>query len=424
MKRVTLLGIFILIVLISTDVMAQFILSGELRPRAEYRHGFKAMPNDGDDPAFFISQRSRINADYSSEKFKTFFSLQDIRVWGDLPQLAAADQKFTIHQAWGEYFFTNNFSLKAGRQEIIYDDSRIFGNVDWAQQGRSHDAALLRFKHGNFKADGGFAYNQESEKLFDNVYTIGGNYKAMQYIWLHNDFSGLGVSLLALNNGMQHENKTDTTFHTAYSQTLGGRVTYGIGSLSLATAGYYQMGKNAANRKLNAYYAALSADYKVSGLISLGLGIEMLSGTNEADKANPSYTDNSFTPFYGTNHKFNGHMDYFYVGNHSGSVGLNDLYGSIKLSKGIYSSMITAHYFLTAADVMDKNDPSKIMDAALGLEIDWSFGIKLHEKVNAQIGYSHMFGTETLETLRGGSKSETANWAWAMLVFKPEFFKL
>jgi hypothetical protein len=38
---------------------------------------------------------------------------------------------------------TEAFSMKLGRQEVIYDNSRIFGNVDWAQQGRSHD-------HGSF----------------------------------------------------------------------------------------------------------------------------------------------------------------------------------------------------------------------------------------------------------------------------------
>ena len=32
------------------------------------------------------------------------------------------------------------FAFKVGRQEINYDDARIFGNVDWAMQARSHDA--------------------------------------------------------------------------------------------------------------------------------------------------------------------------------------------------------------------------------------------------------------------------------------------
>jgi hypothetical protein len=41
-------------------------------------------------------------------------------------------------------------------------------------------------------------------------------------------------------------------------------------------------------------------------------GFELLSGTDlqEPDK------NSAFTPWFGTNHRFNGHMDYFYVGNH------------------------------------------------------------------------------------------------------------
>jgi hypothetical protein len=227
-----------------------------------------------------------------------------------------------------------------------------------------------------------------------------------------------------MNNGMQHTKTSDTTFHTVYSQTFGTRFTYQKGNLNLASAFYYQMGKNAGNRDMEAMYAAFSADYKVSDFIGLNLGYEMLSGTSQKDALVTGYTDKSFTPLYGTNHKFNGHMDYFYVGNHGSSVGLQDVYGGIKFGKGIYTSYLTAHYFLAASDVLDKSDLTKTMDASLGLELDYSFGIKLSDKVSAQMGYSHMFATETLVTLRGGNKDETANWVWAMLVFKPEFFKL
>ncbi len=37
----------------------------------------------------------------------------------------------------------------------------------------------------------------------------------------------------------------------------------------------------------------------------------------------------AFTPLYGTNHKFNGWMDYFYVGNHGSSIGLQDINAKI-----------------------------------------------------------------------------------------------
>jgi hypothetical protein len=33
-----------------------------------------------------------------------------------------------------------------------------------------------------------------------------------------------------------------------------------------------------------------------------------------------------------------------------------------------------------------------------------------------------MFATETMEILKGGSRDEINNWAWAMVTFKPTFF--
>lgn len=115
------------------SLFAQFSLSGELRPTAEYRHGFGGLVNGDDQAAFFISQRSRLNAAYKHDNFRFGMSLQDVRVWGDIPQLARAGNSMLMHQFCGEYFFTVNLSLKFGRQELVYDDARIFGNVDWAQ---------------------------------------------------------------------------------------------------------------------------------------------------------------------------------------------------------------------------------------------------------------------------------------------------
>jgi len=62
-----------------------------------------------------------------------------VGVWGETGTLSKSDINGTaIHEAWGEILFSEKFSIKAGRQEIIYDDHRMFGSVDWAQQGRSH----------------------------------------------------------------------------------------------------------------------------------------------------------------------------------------------------------------------------------------------------------------------------------------------
>ncbi len=56
-------------------------------------------------------------------------SAQDIRVWGDVNTLSESDVNGTaIHEAWASVLLDSKFSLKMGRQEIVYDDSRIFGN--------------------------------------------------------------------------------------------------------------------------------------------------------------------------------------------------------------------------------------------------------------------------------------------------------
>ncbi len=89
-----------------------FELSSEIRPRFENRHGYKTLISTGDEAANFISQRTRANFNFQQEKLTLGISLQNIRVWGDLSTLAFKDNANSFHQAWAQYQFTNNFSLK------------------------------------------------------------------------------------------------------------------------------------------------------------------------------------------------------------------------------------------------------------------------------------------------------------------------
>ena len=70
--RFNFLQSFMLIALlsISTLLSAQFSLSGEFRPRAEYRHGFKTMALPDAEAAFQISQRTRLNVFYKLDNMK------------------------------------------------------------------------------------------------------------------------------------------------------------------------------------------------------------------------------------------------------------------------------------------------------------------------------------------------------------------
>ncbi|MBI9036052.1 MAG: hypothetical protein JEZ03_16445, partial [Bacteroidales bacterium] len=344
------------------EVLSQdFKFSGEIRPRSEFRNGYGALNGMENDPAIFISQRSRLNFDYSADKVKVGLSLQDVRVWGQAPQLNKNDGLSSIHQAWGEVVLTKRISLKAGRQELIYDDHRIFGNVGWAQQARSHDAAILKYEGKTSEMHIGVAYNQDTERKFATIYELTNNYKTLQYLWINQKINNIGVSFLLLNNGRDFYtvgspiNPTAVTnnYETLYSQTIGGRLTSKFGAIKANAAFYVQTGKDEANHDLNANYLSLDASYNVSKTLSAGVGYERLSGTSSADKAVEGYENNSFTPLYGTNHKFNGHMDYFYVGNHINSVGLQDIYAFANYSKKQFSVKTTLHLFGTAADLQD-----------------------------------------------------------------------
>lgn len=419
MKKLFRLLPVLFLVVMPSFIMAQLRFTGELRPRTEYRHGLKSLFNSTDDAAFATSQRTRLNLGYAEEKFRVGLSVQDVRTWGDVKQLNMSDKnQLMLHEAWGELIFNENISLKVGRQELVYDDSRILGNVGWAQQARSHDLALLKFKtdeKGKFHL--GFAVNNDSESLTRQLYTT--NYKSMQFAWYNRESDKFDFSLLFMNVGQQRdEDPSDQEdLDTRYSQTFGTHMNYRPGKISFTASLYAQSGKDASNNDLSAYMFNLGMKFPLGSNWKGNVGVEMLSGTDDTEIED----NNSFTPLFGTNHKFNGHMDYFYVGNHVGNVGLTDIYGGLNYGKDQWSFASAIHVFSASADLY--NGIGEKQDNYLGTEIDLSLGYKYSKNVLLKAGYSHMFASDSMEALKGGDSGETQNWGWVMLVFTPNFLK-
>lgn len=414
MKKLLFLAFFGM--LSQTNFAQDFEVNLEIKPRFEYRHGFKTLIADDVDAASFVSQRSRINFDYSSEKLNAYISFQNVRVWGDVNTLSENDVNGTaINEAWASLYLDSKFSLKMGRQEIVYDDSRMFGNVDWAQTGRSHDAFIATFKpNDKSRLDVGIALNEEDETLFQVDYNVN-NYKAFQYAWYHTNFKDFTLSLLALNTGFTFENEQEEQ-DVDYNQTIGTHITYAKSKLKADASAYFQTGK-IADTDLSSLNLAGNVHYDITSNFNAGLGAEYLSGT---DMNSSDDKLKSFNPLFGTNHKFNGWMDYFYVGNHINSVGLLDVNLPLKYQKAKITLQLVPHLFSSAATVVDTMGNE--MDNGLGTEIDFNFDYKIADNINFQVGYSHMFATETMEVLKGGNKDNTNNWAWAMFVFKPKLF--
>jgi hypothetical protein len=407
---IALIGVF------TVSLQAQQIgISAEVRPRFENKHGYKTLLNTNEEGSNFISQRTRLNFFFNQDNLKLGVSFQNVRVWGDVSTLSANDKANSLHEAWAEYAISDQFSLKFGRQEIVYDDSRIFGNVGWAQQARSHDALIAKIiLKDKSRLDLGFALNNDNQSEKDLLYSNAAGYKTFQYAWYHTKIKNVGLSFLALNVGVEYldflnEQKINNT------QTVGGRATFKVANIMFDGATYIQ---NALfdNTDVDAYYLGGNAKIKASENYTLGLGFEYLSGKDMND-VTPGVK--SFNPVFGTNHKFNGWMDYFYVGNHLGNVGLVDFYATIAYKKDKFSAKLVPHIFKSAADIYDGTSN---VSRNLGTEIDFTIGYKISKNINFSAGHSNMFASSSMELLKGGSSTENNSWTWLMFTFKPTLF--
>ena len=158
------------------NAAAQMTLNAQIRLRAESRNGVGNLVLKDSKNAGFVSQRTRLIFGYKWDRLTVGASIQDVRVWGaDASSISATDNRMFLHEGWAELTLANKadttigfkwvdqLSFKIGRQELVYDDARLIGNLDWLQQGRRHDMALLKLMHHGWQVDLGYAYNQNND---------------------------------------------------------------------------------------------------------------------------------------------------------------------------------------------------------------------------------------------------------------------
>ncbi|WP_119079568.1 alginate export family protein [Chitinophaga alhagiae] len=400
------------------NVKAQFSLSAQLRTRTELRDGQGGPLPAGAKPAVFTSQRSRLSAAYAIPSLKLGLALQDVRVWGQdastIHRTTTADNNgFMLHEAWAEVNLADSLQLKIGRQELVYDDSRLLGNLDWLQQGRRHDAALLKFRHSGWVMHLGGAFNQNKENAAGTVYnptppgnypanTNGGQqYKSMEFLYVQK----MGLSFLFLADQFSRYT-TDSTGAKQWQPSAHNRMTTGLfytWKKRLTLAAYYQFGHTPLGESLGA--ALLSAAYRhpFHDRFSAEAGIDYTTGGNAG---------NAFDPLYGTPHKFWGAMDYFYVASGFGNKGLQDYYlrGQYKPSSK-WMIGVDVHQFFSAASYN------------FGMEADVSATCQLSKFVAVEGGYSHFRSTSHLAAAKNVADAQNSHhWAWLSLNIKPELF--
>ncbi len=413
-KQYVLLGLMALIVQFA---QAQFTLEGEFRPRSEYfgnggnftGGSFPAQTAlDSDEGFIRTSVRAALKAKYITDTYTVFTSFQEVFAFGDRPQIATAGNgNFRVQEAWADLKLGKSSSLKIGRQPISYDDQRILGGLGWAQQARTHDAAIYKYKKNNLSLDIGGALNTTVDEIYYTANLF--SYRDMAFARLNTKGENLSISFLALLNTFQNggDNTTApaTTDRKASLFTGGVHADYKTGGLSLAANLYLQEGERVGGVDVKgALLASLLAKYKISDKTTIGAGYETISGRKDDSAA--------FFPLYGTNHAFNGLIDRFYVGNHANAGGLNDLQVSLATKISGLAVSLTGHYFTEVEDVngIDGKD--------LGTEIDLVIAKKF-KQFKLVGGYSHFFEPSDIADTPG--VKSTQNWFWTMLIIKPKF---
>ena len=240
----------------------------------------------------------------------------------------------------------------------------------------------------------------------------------MQFAWFQKKYESTDVSAIIHNDGRQVVNLTDTL--VAFRQTYGLIANHNTPDFSFGGELFYQGGKNGSNTDLSALLVSAYFTYKTD-LTPVTLAIDYLSGTSIEDTK-----DKSFDPLYGTNHKFYGFMDYFYVGNFHGqaatSSGLTDIQVKTNWKLGEITSLTgNLHFFTSPANLFDPNDINTSISGYLGTELDVVFVAKLAKNVRVDVGYSQMFATSSMEAIKSTPGDHTAlnNWAWLQVNFNP-----
>jgi hypothetical protein len=467
-------------------VQAQLSLTAQVRPRAEVRDGVGTLPLKDAPVAGFISQRARLSFNYKFEKVTLGMSLQDIRVWGqDASTINSADgSRLSVHEAWADVSLSDTLglSLKMGRQELLYDDSRLLGNLDWLQQARRHDAALLRLNHKGWQVDLGAAFNQNTDAfgVAGTFYTSGNTpqylanskgalmavpagfvpvnaaglpvltappstnggvqmYKTMQFLYASKKIKSVKAAFLFFKDDFA-KYRLDT-LKTSDGGTLAGRrydvkgvnsrITAGLlltgatkNGIAYSLGGYFQGGKNRDGQELSASHLTGYVGY-TKKKFTVGVGYEFLSGNDLSNTTNS--TDNKFDPLYGTPHKFWGLMDFFYVGTGGVASGLSNPYLRFKYAASPkFSVTLDAHNFSMVQNMPNKAADATgktLLDKQLGNEFDLIFNYALNKVTAVEMGYCMIAGNNSLEYVKRGTVDKakhTGTWAYLMISIKPE----
>ncbi|MCH2176577.1 MAG: alginate export family protein [Lentisphaeria bacterium] len=267
-----------------------------------------------------------------------------------------------IHQLYDDITLIPDTTIRIGRQEIIVNDSRFLGNVDWRQNGQSFDAITIKntsIENLTFF----FGYIDEVETItLDNVETDGLFFGNIHYK-INEDHN---VAVYSYLNDSENDAKDTATYGVRANSGKKSKFHYDV-SYSYQTdyADYDDTSES------DMFMAEVGGKVKEVKLLG---GYHRISGQDGKDRA--------FDTLYSTGHKFNGWADQFLSTNGGGLTnGLEDYYiGAVTKVAGVKVA-IFGHSFHTT----DNNT----FDGHYGDELDLLIAKKFTDELTGLIKFAY-----------------------------------
>ncbi len=416
-------------------------LGGQVRPRWEARdRDF----NSETDTFHFLSSRFRVNINTRvNDKVSNFIQFQSVNVFGSdrtdsfgstvetNSSFLDLDESVGIHQGYvvAKGLLNLPLEFKIGRQEMILDGQRIFGNNGWFQEALSHDGVsiwhkgekhTLMYFFSQFNENGSETIQDSTD---DVVHTFWGNYKGI----LGGDFSAYFV--YRDSDTFENEILPDND-----SYTLGLRQAGRNSWFDYRVEGYYQFGdadlfggQKGTERSAFLFGVRIGKKFKARFKPSVAVWYDYVSGDDEDDKV-----FKAFNPDFGNGHKYYGFMDRFVLlgqsrpdGNSSSvtdtdSMGLQDL--ALKFSMKPHEKVTVRadlHFFWTAVNAHAGVVPAKLIgERHLGEELDLTLIYHFDPSLTIVGGYS-IFAADPLMHHVGGRtgapNNTDADWGFIMV---------
>ncbi len=294
----------------------------------------------------------------------------------------------------------NKTLLHAGRSQVNLDNQRFIGTVGWRQLERSYDTVFVADNSvENLNLLAAWVYGLQGvgagPTADTNSILLHGSYKVMD-------------ELTVTAYDYMIANLSDT-----YGIALTGKIKAGDVKLSYRVE-YAQQSDptmeihDPGDIKADASYYNLDLGANISGVI-VGANYEFLSGADN-DKT-------AFNPALGTNHKFNGWADMFFVSQNP-EGGLIDFNGRIGYKAKGFGKVLAVYHQFTADTKMANIDGGTTDD--LGSEIDFLYTNKVPGVKNLSLLLKGALYSKGKAYNNGDGKSWTNDKTvyWAQLDYK------